>query len=1368
MMKHFFIRILILFVVIFLSSCVNDSSKKDSAATPSAGTPTTANPLKAVNITPAAFNEDTSSLITLSYTDANNRKAQSCSIYNLSLVSVSQACSCDAAGVCTVGVTGTVNANGSASFRYSVAIGGEVSSRGTASFTINPIDDAPVSAAISPASFLFNTQSVITLSYSDPDADKATSCAITAPSNVSVTQACACSAAGVCTVGVTGTSNYIGSASFAYTVTANSVVSNSSTSTLTILGDPPVASNITPASFGSNVPTLITLSYTDVQNDLATSCSVSNARNIIVAQACVCNGSGVCAVGVVSTSNYVGTADFKYTVTAAGQTSNSATANLTITSTTPVANNITPAAFNEDVASIITLSYTDPASRKATVCTTSAPTNISITQACACDIAGVCTVGVKGNSNYNGAASFTYIVTAGGTASNSATATLSITAVDDPPTVSNVTLLDLIYEDVQSGNITLNYTDVDGDRAAVGDCTISNPTNLSVTTACACDVILGTCNLKTTGNLHYFGPGSFDYKIKTTTFTSNVATVSLSIIHQDHPPVSTAITPVAFNEDTESIMTLAYTDIDNDKAATCALTSLGNVTVTKPCACDGAGVCTVGVTGVLNYNGAASFYYTVTANGAASNSSTATFTINNVDDAPVSTNITPAAFDQNTQSIITLAYTDVDLDKATACSITAPTNVTVTQACACNGAGVCTVGVTGANNYSGPASFTYTVTANAVVSNSSTATLSINFVNTAPTINAIAATFGNLNTAYVLNVTINDIDGPLACTTAITATSTNTTLMPVANIVFGGTYPNCTATMTPANGIFGSSGLAFKVTDGGGLFSTASFIHTVRNAVTKTWLLGDVGDLSTYSYSSAAIETVAPGIIQLTPNVIDQTDNSNDATGFTALPSTLTWNAGNSRIAQNHAVGAWTLASGVYSTTYTSRVMDAKKSSNWTSLSWKSTLPFGKELPLTNESTADYSLTTGAFANSLVGLWHFNETAGATTLLNSKTATNDSYLVNAPTAATAGSVGKLSNGLLLNGNSVIKSATSVAVTPGAFSVSIWIKKTSAVSEYVFCFWLTNNTTAAADCPLRVSTVARVRTGGVSYTGTTVINDGVWHNLVIVSNITTTDTKVYIDGVLESSLVAPNFTTTNASVYLGSNIGNAGSFTGTMDETAIWDRVLTATEALELYRRGANRLKTFYRTCPDSTCSTNPAWSTQLSELDNVTAGEAKATAPSFTIAPTAQRFFQYQTTFETDEIPTTTAPDLQNVVVGPVHYSYATTEEDFVTQEGLSFKSLSNFIVTLGAQGCSGTGGGVHYQLSKDKINWSYYNGSAWGVGTNFATASTSAQLLSGLSTYTSASNTVSDIVYIRAILKSDALGSAPCEVSQLQLDGFE
>ena len=166
---------------------------------------------------------------------------------------------------------------------------------------------------------------------------------------------------------------------------------------------------------------------------------------------------------------------------------------------------------------------------------------------------------------------------------------------------------------------------------------------------------------------------------------------------------------------------MSYTDAELDKATSCVLSVLTNVTVSQACACNGAGVCTVGVTGLLNYNGAASFNYTVN-NGLVSNIAPATLTINPVNDAPVANDIIPANLTEDIQSVITLSYSDVDgAGSATSCVLSSLSSVTETQGCAC-AAGVCTVGVTGAANYSGAASFDYVVS-DGLNSNVATASL---------------------------------------------------------------------------------------------------------------------------------------------------------------------------------------------------------------------------------------------------------------------------------------------------------------------------------------------------------------------------------------------------------------------------------------------------------------------------------------------------------------------------------------------------------------------------------------------------------------------------------------------------------------------
>ncbi len=189
-----------------------------------------------------AFDEDTSVVITLPYTDDELEKASSCAVSMLSHLELVSPCEC-ALGICTVGVKGTSNFNGMGTFRYTVTTNGQVSAPVESSLTLNPVPDVPVAASISPLSFSEDTASSIPLSYVDPDGELATACTITAVSNVTVTTACTC-VAGVCTVGIKGGAHFYGSASFSYSVSVNSDVSNLASATLTISSVPDLHTNI--------------------------------------------------------------------------------------------------------------------------------------------------------------------------------------------------------------------------------------------------------------------------------------------------------------------------------------------------------------------------------------------------------------------------------------------------------------------------------------------------------------------------------------------------------------------------------------------------------------------------------------------------------------------------------------------------------------------------------------------------------------------------------------------------------------------------------------------------------------------------------------------------------------------------------------------------------------------------------------------------------------------------------------------------------------------------------------------------------------------------------------------------------------------
>jgi len=131
--------------------------------------------------------------------------------------------------------------------------------------------------------------------------------------------------------------------------------------------------------------------------------------------------------------------------------------------------------------------------------------------------------------------------------------------------------------------------------------------------------------------------------------------------------------------------------------------------------------------------------------------------------------------------------------------------------------------------------YTPTVTGTAVVrvtdsiGNTSDANLTIDPVNVAPTISAISNQTTNEDIATgAISFTITDADSTLDCSTSVTATSSNISLIPVVNIVFAGTAPNCTVTLAPEANTNGTSNIILTVSDGF-LTATSPFVLTVSD-----------------------------------------------------------------------------------------------------------------------------------------------------------------------------------------------------------------------------------------------------------------------------------------------------------------------------------------------------------------------------------------------------------------------------------------------------------------------------------------------------------------------------------------------------------
>ena len=231
---------------------------------------------------------------------------------------------------------------------------------------------------------------------------------------------------------------------------------------------------------------------------------------------------------------------------------------------------------------------------------------------------------------------------------------------------------------------------------------------------------------------------------------------------------------------------------------------------------------TVQVTPEPNQSGAAIITLTVS-DGVNSTPTSFQVTVNTVDDAPTITAIPNQTIAEDTQTTA-LAFTINDVETPLpSLTVTASSgnvalvplaNIVLTGSGANH-----TIQVTPLPNQFGTAVITVTVN-DGTNTTSTTFQVNVTSVNDAPTITAITDRTVNEDISTgALSFTITDAETPVASLT-VTGSSDNTTLVPVANMVFGGSGGTRTVTVTPAANQTGVATLTITVNDGTANVST--------------------------------------------------------------------------------------------------------------------------------------------------------------------------------------------------------------------------------------------------------------------------------------------------------------------------------------------------------------------------------------------------------------------------------------------------------------------------------------------------------------------------------------------------------------------
>ncbi|MFC4701140.1 tandem-95 repeat protein [Glaciecola siphonariae] len=488
--------------------------------------------------------------------------------------------------------------------------------------------------------------------------------------------------------------------------------------------------------------------------------------------------------------DFFGSEVFTYIISdgAGGFSTGTVTVNVTPSPDAPVANPDT-ANTNEDVPVTIDVLANDTDADNDTLSVSSASSS-----------EGTVSISPDGdvvftpNQDFTGVATITYTVDDGNGGTDTATVTVNVAPVNDPPTAAGQSLT-TPEDTLLTIDPLLNANDIDGDTLSISNLSTSN----------------GTVSINPDGTLNfvpapdYTGPVTITYNVDDGNGGSVPVTVTVNVSPVNDPPVANADSATT-TEDTAVTVNLLANDSDPDgDTIQVANASSNDGTVSVLPSGD------VVFTPNPNFNGTAIINYTVVDSTGAVDTGTASITVAPVNDIPLVPNQiikaledTPVTFDPLANGI------DLDNDTLTVSAITPSSGSVVT-----NPDG--TITFTPDPDFNGPVSITYTVDdGNGGVIN---VTVDINVEATIdpPVANPDTATTPE-DTPVTINAVANDSDpdgDPLSITAAVSPHGV-TSIDSNGDVVF-----------TPNDDFTGEASINYTLSDGTGEVATGTITVTV-------------------------------------------------------------------------------------------------------------------------------------------------------------------------------------------------------------------------------------------------------------------------------------------------------------------------------------------------------------------------------------------------------------------------------------------------------------------------------------------------------------------------------------------------------------
>ena len=396
---------------------------------------------------------------------------------------------------------------------------------------------------------------------------------------------------------------------------------------------------------------------------------------------------------------------------------------------------------------------------------------------------------------------------------DSATVTLTINPVNDPPVANPDSLT--VTEDTANNpiDVTGNDTDAEGDSL---DVTAASALNGTV-------AVLGNDTVRYTPSPNYFGADTISYTISDGNGGSASSTVAVTVNPlQDAPVANNDTATVAEDSVGNAInVTANDTDVDGD-----------TLTVTAASAANGTAVPSGG--NVLyspnaNFSGTDTINYTISDGKGGTDTATVAVTVSNQNDPPVANDDVASVDEDSATNIINVTANDTDPDGDT---LTVAAASTVTGIVVPSGTNVV---YTPPADFVGVAIINYTVSDGNGGADSAIVTVTVSNQNDAPIAVNDVATVTEDTTGNIINVVANDSDPDGDLLTVASASALNGTATPSGSSVV----------YTPNADFSGQDTITYTISDGNGGTDTATVAVTVTAVNDPPRITGLVAPLST-------------------------------------------------------------------------------------------------------------------------------------------------------------------------------------------------------------------------------------------------------------------------------------------------------------------------------------------------------------------------------------------------------------------------------------------------------------------------------------------------------------------------------------------